>query len=174
MYFDAKVSNDRMKTDFRSDEGIPISEFQVQAANLEPKQQSERLREAVRKAGGARTVAMRSGVPFGTLNHYIGGGQMKLPAATALARACGVSLEWLATGIETATSQSQVAAPWPSNDPPAPASTRLFNNVNIDKLAEALETVLAQLARGKITRPWHQVLQAAILVYDLMQEPEDG
>ncbi|WP_182356128.1 LexA family transcriptional regulator [Komagataeibacter europaeus] len=45
-------------------------------------------------------VAARTGVPFGTLNRYIVGRDMKASAMIALAKACGVSLDWLATGDE--------------------------------------------------------------------------
>lgn len=59
----------------------------------------ERLRSAVRDAGGNQAVAVKSGVPLGTLNNYVRG--VSDPKASALAQiayACGVSLDWLMTG----------------------------------------------------------------------------
>lgn len=61
---------------------------------------TERLREAVRKGGGNTKVAALSGIPFGTLNNYLAGREMKAGAMVSIARACGVSLAWLATGEE--------------------------------------------------------------------------
>lgn len=58
----------------------------------------ERLRRAVRASGGNEAVAARAGVPLSTLGTYIAGGEWKLSRALALAAACGVSLDWLATG----------------------------------------------------------------------------
>ncbi|KON63155.1 helix-turn-helix protein [Komagataeibacter europaeus] len=66
----------------------------------EVKNRAERLRQAVKNAGGNTQVAARAGVPFGTLNRYIAGRDMKASAMIALAKACGVSLDWLATGDE--------------------------------------------------------------------------
>jgi phage repressor protein C with HTH and peptisase S24 domain len=68
----------------------------------EVKARAERLRSAVKNAGGNTQVAARAGMPFGTLNRYIAGRDMKASAMVALAKACGVSLEWLADGNEVA------------------------------------------------------------------------
>ncbi|KAA8387908.1 hypothetical protein FOH24_13070 [Acetobacter tropicalis] len=73
------------------------------------KARSERLRHAVQEAGGNALVASKSGIPLGTLNRYIAGREMKAGAMIAIARACGVSLSWLAEGagpsaLETASS----------------------------------------------------------------------
>ncbi len=59
---------------------------------------TERLREAVAKSGGPGQVSSRSKVALGTLNGYLAGGDMKLSNLVRLAQACGVSVEWLATG----------------------------------------------------------------------------
>lgn len=67
---------------------------------------AERLREAVRKGGGNTKVAALSGIPFGTLNNYLAGREMKAGAMIAIAKACGVSLSWLATGEGEPQSQS--------------------------------------------------------------------
>jgi phage repressor protein C with HTH and peptisase S24 domain len=56
------------------------------------------VKEAIRVLGTARDAARVSGVPYGTLQNYAQGGEMKLTNAAALARAAGVRLEWLASG----------------------------------------------------------------------------
>jgi phage repressor protein C with HTH and peptisase S24 domain len=58
----------------------------------------ERLREAIKKVGSAREAARLSGLPYGTLQGYIRGGELKLSNAASIARVAGVRLEWLATG----------------------------------------------------------------------------
>ena len=67
---------------------------------------SERLRVAVDRAGGIAAVSRASGVIPRSLGRYLSGQEMKRPALIALARACNVSLEWLATGQEPAENQS--------------------------------------------------------------------
>lgn len=59
---------------------------------------AERLREALQKTGGSKRAAELSKVPLGTLNGYLAGGEMKASNVVRLARACGVSVEWLLTG----------------------------------------------------------------------------
>ncbi len=57
-----------------------------------------RLREAIKMVGSARDAARLAGLPYGTLQGYIRGGELKLSNAASLARVTGVRLEWLATG----------------------------------------------------------------------------
>lgn len=67
-----------------------------------------RLREAIRAAGGNQAVAQRAGVPIGTVNNYVRAvSEPKAAALGALARACGVSLDWLVFNGER-TTQAQV------------------------------------------------------------------
>ena len=154
-----------VKTELHSEIDQPSSDFEVRASNLERENRATRLREAARKAGGNKEVARRSGVPLGTLNAYIAGGEMKLANAVALARACGVSLEWLATDMESAP------APAPPVRKTEDASVRLFSIVNVDKLAGAMEAVADQFRRNHARPTMHQLAQGAILLYDLMSEP---
>ena len=87
------------------DNNMPNGEFpssDPDAAFDEVKARAERLRAAVKNAGGNTQVAARAGMPFGTLNRYIAGRDMKASAMVALARACDVSLDWLAEGVEDA------------------------------------------------------------------------
>lgn len=100
---------------------------------------------------------------------------MKLTPAAALATACGVSLEWLATGVEPppATPIQSSSAPEPAEGAERSAESRLFNIINIDKFSEALDTVLDRFTTQKGRRETHKIVQAAVLIYDLMQEPDD-
>lgn len=58
----------------------------------------ERLKKAIYQAGGNKVVAKKTAIPLGTLNNYIAGRGMKLDSAIKIAKACDVSLEWLAVG----------------------------------------------------------------------------
>lgn len=58
-----------------------------------------RLKECIQKAGGASAVARKAGIPLGSINHYSLGREMKLSSAILLADACGVSLAYLAKGV---------------------------------------------------------------------------
>ena len=56
----------------------------------------ERLREAIREAGGNRAVSEKSGVPLSTLNGALAGkNQPRVSAMAAIAVATGRSLDWL-------------------------------------------------------------------------------
>lgn len=58
----------------------------------------ERLKQAVNRSGGATAVSRMSGVALSTLNDYLKGKEARFSRVTALAKACEVSLDWLATG----------------------------------------------------------------------------
>lgn len=73
-------------------------DFGAAEARCEITKRSERLRQAVKAAGGNQAVATRAGMHLGTMNRYIGGRDMKAGAMIVLAKACGVTLDWLATG----------------------------------------------------------------------------
>lgn len=75
-----------------------MSETETTSADFETKESLQRLKICVNAAGGPSEVSRKSGVPLGSLNHYIAGREMKLSAAVAIARSCGVSLEFLASG----------------------------------------------------------------------------
>ncbi|WP_158093479.1 S24 family peptidase [Acetobacter sp. DsW_063] len=62
-----------------------------------------RLREAVKKTGTQKDVAARAGIPASSLTDYLSGTELKLSVAAKLADVCGVSLGWLVSGGEDAT-----------------------------------------------------------------------
>ena len=78
-----------------SEGAIPVACSEDEHASAE---RVERLRDAIKMVGSARDAARLSGLPYGTLQGYIRGGELKLSNAASLARATGVRLEWLATG----------------------------------------------------------------------------
>jgi phage repressor protein C with HTH and peptisase S24 domain len=93
-----QVSDEASKMAFEELQTIQIDDFRDEASNPEAGFRGERLRSAVKEAGGNKAVAARAGIPISTLGMYIAGREMKVGSAVALARACGVSLNWLATG----------------------------------------------------------------------------
>jgi transcriptional regulator with XRE-family HTH domain len=153
------------KSETRAQSGKGSSQFQVPAPKLEAKEWTQRLREMVRTSGGAKEVARRSGVPFGTLQNYLAGGEMKFSAAIAIAEACGIRIEWLAEG-RGADPGSTIVNPAPA------AAARLFSQVDVSRFAEAFDAVSSRLAGAKIKPPTERVLRAAFALYDLMREAE--
>jgi hypothetical protein len=150
-----------------------------------PGRVAERLRQAIKAAGGVGAVSAKSGVKSRTLTRLLGGQEAKQSALVALADACGVSLEWLATGRgpmrPEAQKEEQVAAgaPMPlpyrppsrSETPQAAPATRprlkLFASADMDRLAYALSaaTMLFQARGGSPS--WREVAQAVAIIYDL-------
>lgn len=67
-------------------------------------ERAKRLHAAVKQAGGNGKVAARANMKLGTLSRYLAGRDMKASAMIALADACNISLDWLAKGVEPASS----------------------------------------------------------------------
>lgn len=88
----------------------------VQPANRIDKEVVGRLRSAIKAAGGPSDVARRSGIPLSTLNGYLRGVEPKLGSLVALAEACAVSVQWLATGRESPAAAA-ATTPQPSVAP---------------------------------------------------------
>ncbi|MDN7351684.1 LexA family transcriptional regulator [Acetobacter senegalensis] len=91
------------------------------------RERGERLRQAAQSIGITH-AAKAAGVPYTTLRDYMNGSEMKLSAVASLARACGVSLDWLAfgvgVGLDTGSEGTlpirgghQVVIPWLSPQP---------------------------------------------------------
>lgn len=87
---------------------------------------------------------------------------------TALADACNVSIEWLATGR---------GSMHPSNHPPPetpvqPKLLPLFGSVDMETMAQAME-VVSTVFRMRGTAPtWRRRAQITMLIYDMLREPE--
>jgi hypothetical protein len=130
-------------------------DFRPAGVSSELEDRTQRLRAAVRRAGGNLKVSKVSGVPLSTLQGYLSGAPMKLEPAMALARACGMSLDWLVTG------GAPISAPVA---PTAPAP--LFQTVNMDMLAAAIAgatKVFADQQRDPTGRPFAQIV---CILYD--------
>ncbi len=127
---------------------------------------------AVRAAGGNQVVATRADMNLSTLNRYIAGRDMKASAMIRLARACNVSLDWLATGQESTapTPPSQPAPPPSPSQPPD-----LFSIVNVDKLVGCLEAAMHDMPPKFGKLPMRKVVQVALVLYDALtaQEAEE-
>ncbi|MFT8515639.1 MAG: S24 family peptidase, partial [Acetobacter persici] len=89
--------------------------IQVSDENSDAISVGERLRHAMKKAGGNKVVAEKSGVPVGSLNHYVKGRAMGADTAIHVARACGVPIEWLIFG-ESAPNGTSSSPTSRSND----------------------------------------------------------
>jgi hypothetical protein len=134
---------------------------------------ADRLRLAVREAGGNKAVAKRAGIPGTTLDRYLAGQEMKFSNAVALARAAGVSLEWLATG----------AGPMRPGDPPAPPAPpaeppRAQDVLDLDDLATSYEAALNAFVQRGVARPdARKLLALTLALYDgaraILQSQDD-
>lgn len=100
-----------MKTENGS-ESYREQDFQESDQNRNLNSRFARLKQAVDAAGGNTLVATRAGVGTTTLSGYMNGREWKVGVAAQIARACGVSLEWLLFGR---TGQADPAAPSPAD-----------------------------------------------------------
>jgi hypothetical protein len=140
-----------------SDENPHVGEFTL------------RLRELVKRSGGSTAVAKRSKVPIKTLANYLAGREMRRPELVAVAAACNVSLEWLATGNDPAAPAASTAAPTPASvEPP-----RLISMVDLPRMGSAIDIVLDVIHRsGRRYSSAHRA-RMIVLSYDVLGEPDD-
>jgi hypothetical protein len=124
-----------------------------------------RLRAAVHSAGTLKAVSERSGIPSGTLAHYLRGREMRVGAVAAVARATGVRLEWLATGAGPMRAEQLAAAAAPVAGPAA-GPDRLLGRVNFDRLVDAYEGALAT-TKGVDRR---MTMHLTAVLYDQLSE----
>jgi len=62
---------------------------------------AERIRVAIRESGGNSKISRETGIGLKTVSNYTAGNtEPKIVALSQIARACRVSLDWLATGRE--------------------------------------------------------------------------
>jgi hypothetical protein len=109
---------------------------------------------------------------LGTLNRYIAGRDMKASAMIRLARACDVSLDWLASGRDSAP--DPIVAPPEPTPPrvdataPSPLPPDLFSFVNVDKLVGCLEAAEQDLQPRFGKLPLRKIVQVALVLYDAL------
>jgi hypothetical protein len=157
-----------MEADLDPDVILPGSEPEHGSA-----ERANRLRQAVKAAGGGTAVSKRAGMPLGTLTRYQAGREMKAGAMIALAEATGVRLEWLATG--TGPMRAGDAAPAADSPPSAARPPRLFSIINADRLGAAYAGARQALAsRGQHDADPVRVMQITALIYDSLTETEEN
>lgn len=111
----------------------------VQDRNDQDEAFTRRLRQAVDAGGGPSHIARLSETPLRSLNEYLAGRDPKRGRLVAIARACKVSVEWLATGENPP--ERPAAAP--------PSPPQLFQIVDMSLLEAAIHGArLAFEARG--------------------------
>lgn len=135
---------------------------------------SDRLKDAVIRSGGATAVSRVSGVALSTLNDYLKGKEARFSRVVAIAKACSVSIDWLATGDGSMKVAAAVAPGWsqPFADTlEQPANFYIFclllsscqeyyNRLgNKPTLAEAFEWVATPYTKGFSTQD-HPVILA--------------
>lgn len=147
-----------------------LTEEKYEISSVGTQGRAERVREVVRLAGGKTAISTRTGIPKTTLDGYLKGGEMKLSNAAALARAAGVSLEWLATG----------EGPMRPGETPAPPAEppRAQDVLDLDDLATSYEAALNAFVQRGVARPEARKLLALTLaLYDgaraILQSQDD-
>ena len=131
--------------------------FAVSGPNSEDQGRPNRLREALRRGGGNKVVSERSGVPLANLQTYLKGREMRIDTAIALAEACGVTLEWLATGKDPAPQAPPAAAARPP---------KLFSFVDTELLAAAVKGAIGVFEAKGAAIEGRAFGQIVCLLYD--------
>ncbi len=127
-----------------------------------------RISEAASKVGTRKSAAIAAGVSSDTLQRYISEGvKPSFEPLVGLARAAGVSLEWLATGEEPLRN--------PVHEPPA---DHQVSESEFDKILEKVENAVviiesALKKRGASMSPEKKGKLAAMCVDYLYDLPED-
>lgn len=142
-------------------QGQPI---QKEPANCIDPAVTERLRVAVKDAGGHGRVSEQSGITSRTLSNLLAGQEPKLSQLLAIARTCDVRLEWLATGIEPMRPGGQTPKAAPATAMvPATAATFL----DMEDLAVAFDGARRAFAlRGQSNPDALRLMQLTVVLYD--------
>ncbi len=170
-----------MKNAMTTPKNLENENFRVLGSNSEESDGRERLRIAIKRAGGNKVVAQKSGVPIATLGGYIAGRDMKQSSLIALARACGVNVGWLAAGegpmlgepvtAPVLTEQKPEMGP---NNPGAaqPLQRGAFATIDVDILARSMQSAQAKFSEaGKTPNP-RELAQVTLLLYDVLKDAE--
>lgn len=175
------MDNNKIASDFVSsdatDVDVPVGDLDRDAADV-----TARLKQAIGQAGGATAVARRAGIPISTLNTYLNGRDMRRQSLVALAEACGVSLEWLATGKEFKLPGEPAKVHITTDDGQSVTKELhrrtpqlgLFEQVDPIALAAAIDYVEDSLSRSGQNLPTIERARAILLAYDLMQRDKTG
>ena len=155
-----KTARKRQKADANPNGTVP-------EPNCAAAGQADRLREAIDQAGGPIAVARKSGIPFGSIQHYRQGREMRATALAPLAEACNVSIEWLATG-----KGPMRAGDHPRPPPAPPMHLKLFGSVDMGTMAQAMEVATLTFRARGITPSYRRMAQVTMLIYDTLHEPD--
>jgi transcriptional regulator with XRE-family HTH domain len=132
-----------------------------------------RLRHAVRGAGGNQVVADRAGVPLATVNNYVRGRNgMKIEALSALATACGVSLDWLVVGAGPAATPAPGASAPGLAEPVADLLAPPMMAVDVRMLAKAIEVVEAVAGVTAFREDPKGLARRIASAYAVLMQPE--
>jgi transcriptional regulator with XRE-family HTH domain len=134
---------------------VDAPEIPDPASDAEALQRTMRLREAVRLAGGNAVVAKASGVPLSTLSAYMDGRDLKISRAAAIAKACGVSLDWLATG----------------RTPPHDRPPSLTDVTRLPLMGTAMELTVRAYRLAGYVENWESFALFALMFYDRLAAP---
>jgi len=126
----------------------------------------------VAAAGGNQAVALRSGVPLGTVNNYLRGRNgMKVDPLAALAEACGVTCQWLITGDAGEARPLGERTPGlgepPADPPPVPAA----RGIDPGLLAKAIEITLAVAGPDAPPDNPKELARRIVSAYAILTEP---
>ncbi|GAB0119453.1 helix-turn-helix domain-containing protein [Acidisoma sp. 7E03] len=131
--------------------------------NDQIKLRRNRLRKAVSNAGGHKAIADRSGIPGRTLSDYLSSRDMPTSALVALAEACGVTVDWLATGRGEGPGEAQYAPASQTN--PISPEVAVVPAIELEQLqahVEALGALAPYLETVRVRMLDHSVAVASI------------
>lgn len=150
---------------------VPTPSGTDPAPNRAADELRERLRQAIDAAGGPRAVAERSGIPYGSIQHYRQDRELKATALAAIADACNVTVEWLAAGRGPMRPGESPPAPAPEQPPSGPKYLPLFGSVDMETMADAIEVATIAFAARNLRPSWRRKAQIYMLIYDILREP---
>ena len=134
-----------------------FADFAVPPAELRTTTRSERLRQAIHLGGGNKKVSEATGIGLTNIQNYLKGREMRIDTALALAEACGVTLEWLATGKDPAPQAPPAAAARPP---------KLFSFVDTELLAAAVQGAIGVFEAKGAAIEGRAFGQIVCLLYD--------
>jgi transcriptional regulator with XRE-family HTH domain len=160
-----------------SNPGDKDAQLIVRAENLQLAERTARLKKAVKDAGGPRSVAERSGVPFGTVSAYLSGREMRAAPMAAIAAACNVSMDWLAglsvaaapnSAPESAAKPAELALAERPAAPSTPAQQErdLYQTIDRERLGRAARFAIRQFERHNREPSDYGIGQIVALIYD--------
>jgi hypothetical protein len=144
--------------------------FQVPDSNSEAVGFKNRLRQAVNMAGGPQVVSLNSKVPLSTLQGYLRGGDPKFSNVMALAKACGVSVSWLATGAPPMIEDGHPLPPL-LQKPTVSQPFKAVGNIDQRHLAHCLDLAQKLFEEHGAQPDMDDIVYVALGLYDSISKP---